>query len=317
MPGPVVVIPVAAGSADGARVDDLLAALAAHEPRVADVLIVDDQMPPRCWPGSDSGVGHPRVTVVPNPRRGRGIPTLGGTTAATLTGLAWAHAHRPGAWVLRLDADALVIGPFTEAIQAALRPDDGILGSCHRTCNGDVRDVRAIGAEVRRHTRAVWCWRRPPRRPWWVRPADRHVRSVLRQARAAGYRPGEHCIAAGCAISAPLIAALHGRGWLADPRRWLHARLGDDMVLGAMSRACGLALRDLHGVFGVMHRGVADNPAALRDRGFAIIHSLKNDPTWSEPQIRAFFAAARQRPGQPSFRSAATAPAGSGDEPRR
>jgi hypothetical protein len=298
VPGSVVVIPAAAGAVDGARVADLLVALAAHEPRATDVVIVDDERPERSW--SAAAPGRQRVTVIPNPRLGRGIPTLGGTTAATLAGLAWAHAHRPGAWVLRLDADALVIGPFVEALQKALRPGDGILGSCHRTCNGDARDVRAIATEVRRHTRPVWGWRRPPRRPWWVRPADRHIRSVLLQARAAGYRPGEHCLAAGCAISAPLIAALHARGWLRDPRRWLHARLGDDMVLGAMSRACGLALRDLHDVFGVTHRGLADSPSALRARGFAIIHSVKNDPAWSEEEVRAFFAAARGLPAAAS-----------------
>jgi hypothetical protein len=133
-----------------------------------------------------------------------------------------------------------------------------------------------------------------------VRPADRHVRAVFGAAAASGYRPGEHCIAAGCAISAPLIAALHARGWLDDPRRWLHARLGDDMVLGAMSRACGLALRDLHGVFGITHRGLPDAPDALRDRGFAIIHSVRNDRAWSEAEVRAFFARARGRPASSS-----------------
>ncbi len=174
-----------------------------------------------------------------------------------------------------------------------LAPGVGVLGSCHRTCNGDVRDVAAIGAEVRRHLRPVWAWRHPPRRPFWVRPADRHVRAVLRAATAAGYRPGEHCIAAGCAISPALVRALAARGWLADPRRWLHARLGDDMVLGAMARACGLTLEDLPAVFGLTHRGLPGPPQDLLDRHFAIIHSVKNDPAWTEAEVRGFFAAAR------------------------
>jgi hypothetical protein len=291
----VVAIPVAAGPVDHARVTDLLAALAAHEPRATDVLIVDDEggrrPAPRTW--APPAAGWPAPTVIANPRRGRGIPSLGGTAAATLAALAWCHAARPGAWVLRLDADALVIGPFADAVEAAMGPGDGILGSCHRTCNGDVRDVRHIGAEVARHRRAVWRWRRPPRRPWWVRPADRHVRDVLAQAARAGYVPGEHCIAAGCAVSPALSAALAARGWLADPTRWLGARLGDDMVLGAMARACGLALRDLPAVFGLAHRGLPDTPAGLQARGFAIIHSVKNDPAASEEQVRAFFASAR------------------------
>ncbi|WP_354699258.1 hypothetical protein DSM112329_04969 [Paraconexibacter sp. AEG42_29] len=297
----VVAIPVAAGTVDHARVADLLASIAAHEPRATDVLIVDDEggraPAPRSWPHPSSPSRPPgaafTVSVLPNPRRGRGIPSLGGTTAGTLAALAWAHARRPGAWVLRLDADALVIGPFADAIDAALQPGDGILGSCHRTCNGNVRDVGAIAAEVARHRRPVWAWRHPPRRPWWIRPADPHVRDVLRGAARSGYVPGEHCIAAGCAISPALVGALAARGWLDDPTRWLHARLGDDMVLGAMTRACGLALRDLPAVFGITHRGLPDSPPALRERGFAIIHSVKNDPASSEEQIRAFFAAAR------------------------
>lgn len=290
MRGPVVLIPVAAGATDGARVTDLLAALAFHEPAVRDVVMVDDSPVLRSF--ASAGLD---VTVLPNPRRGRGIPTLGGTTAATLCGLAWVAAHRPGAWVLRLDGDALVIGPFVADVERALAgaPRAGLLGSCHLTCNGDVRDVRAIGTEVRRHLRPVWAWRRPPRRPWWVRPADRHIRSVLQAATTAGYVPGEHCMAAGCVVSPALVHALEARGWLSDPRRWLGARLGDDMVLGAMTRACGLELRDLHTVFGVAHRGLADTPQRLAERDFAIIHSVKNDPAYAEDEIRAFFAAAR------------------------
>lgn len=289
----VVAIPVAAGAVDRARVADLLDALAVHEPRATDVLIVDDEggraPAPRTW---DAGP-RLRVTVLPNPRRGRGIPTLGGTTAGTLAALRWCAAERPGAWVLRLDADALVIGPFADRLERAFGPGDGILGSCHRTCNGDVRDVRAIGAEVAHHRRPVWAWRHPPRRPWWVRPADPLVRAVLADAARAGYLPGEHCIAAGCALTPALVHALDARGWLADPARWLRARLGDDMVLGAMTRACGLQLRDVPAVFGLAHRGLPDRPAALGARGFAIIHSVKNDPGSSEEEIRALFGAAR------------------------
>jgi hypothetical protein len=65
------------------------------------------------------------------------------------------------------------------------------------------------------------------------------------------------------------------------------------MVLGAMARACGLALRDLPAVFGLKHVGLADTPPRLLDRGFGVVHSTKNDPAWDEAAIRGFFAAAR------------------------
>lgn len=281
----VVAIPVGPAAAEAARVADLLDALRTHEPRARDVVLVDDAYGRRSWPAG--------VHVVRNPRRGRGIPTLGGTTAATLTALAWAHAERPGAWVLRLDTDALVLGPVADAVDAAWRPDDGILGSCHRHCSGAPRDVSAIAREVERHARPVWAWRTPPRKPWWVRPADPLIRGTILEALRRGYVPGEHCMAAGCAISAPLVRAMAARGWLADPRRWLHARLGDDMVLGIQARACGLALRDLHDVFGLQHVGLPAAPDELLDRGYAVVHSLKNDTRLGEDQLRAIFRAAR------------------------
>ncbi len=65
------------------------------------------------------------------------------------------------------------------------------------------------------------------------------------------------------------------------------------MVLGAMSRACGLTLVDLPAVFGLTHRGLPDTPQGLLERHFAIIHSVKNDPAWTEADVREFFAAAR------------------------
>jgi hypothetical protein len=285
MSGCVVAIPVGPSETDIERTRDLLAAIRAHEPRAERVVLVDDAPAPRSWPDG--------VAVVPNPRAGRGIGTLGGTCTATLAGLAWAHANARGAWVLRLDTDALVIGPFVEAIEAQWRPDDGVLGSCHRTCNGEVRDLSSWDFTVRRHAWPVWLWRHPPRRLRYVQPPVRVARQAVREALAKGYVPGEHCIAAGCAISATMLAAMAARGWLDEPRRWLNTRLGDDIMLGIMARALGLDLRDVHAVFGLKHVGLADTPQRLVERGFAVVHSVKNDPDHGEEDIRSFFAGLR------------------------
>jgi hypothetical protein len=263
----VVVIPAGSGEAQLGRVADLVGAIARHEPHApAAILVVDDEPPRRFAPGA---------TAIPNPRRGRGIGTLGGTCAATFAGLAWAHANHPGAWVLRLDTDAAVIGPYAERVEQRLQPGDGILGSCHITCNGDRRDVSAIAREVRRHARPVWAFAHPPRRPGYVRPAEPRTRAIIRAAQRAGYTPGEHCIAAGCAISPALIAAASARGWLDAPERYIEQRLGDDMLHGAMSRAAGLALRDATDIFGISHVGLPDTPDNLVRRGFAVVHSIK------------------------------------------
>jgi hypothetical protein len=263
----VVVIPAGPGEAQLGRVADLAGAIARHEPRApVAVLVVDDAPPRRFAQGT---------TVIPNPRRGRGIGTLGGTCAATFAGLAWAHANHPGAWVLRLDTDAAVIGAYAERVEERMRPDDGILGSCHITCNGERRDVSRIAREVRRHALSVWAFRHPPRRPRYVGPAEPRTRAIIRAARRHGYAPGEHCIAAGCAITPALIAAASARGWLDAPERYIDQRLGDDMLLGAMTRAAGLQLRDATDIFGISHVGLPDTPDNLVRRGFAVVHSVK------------------------------------------
>ncbi len=263
----VVVIPAGPGEAQLGRVADLVAAIARHEPHApAAILVVDDQPPRRFAAGT---------TVIPNPRRGRGIGTLGGTCAATFAGLAWAHANHPGAWVLRLDTDADIIGPYAQRVEDRLAPDDGIIGSCHITCNGQRRDVSAIAKEVRRHARPVWAFVHPPRRPGYVRRAEPRTRGIIRAAQQRGYVPGEHCIAAGCAITPALIGALSERGWLQRPEAYIDQRLGDDMLLGAMCRAAGLQLRDATDIFGIAHRGLPDTPENLVRRGFAVIHSVK------------------------------------------
>ncbi|HYF24920.1 MAG TPA: hypothetical protein VD931_04190 [Baekduia sp.] len=285
---PVVAIPVGPGPQETGRVADLLAALRHHEPAAGPVVLVDDAPGDRrSFPGE--------AVVLPNPRASRGIGTLGGTCTATLTALRWAHDHHPDAWVLRLDTDALVVGPVVARVEQALRehPGAGVLGSCHRTCNGDERDLSWWGPVVRKHGRRVWAWRRPPLPRRHVSPADPLVRAVVREALARGYRPGEHCMAAGCAISAPFVRSLAAAGRLDDPNRWLGTLFGDDVMLGAMARAAGFELLDLHAVFGLKHVGLAGSPPELAARGFGVVHSVKNDPVHDEAAIRAFFAARR------------------------
>ena len=288
LPGFVVVIPVGPSAAESERTLDLLDALRSHEPRARRVLLVDDAPQPREWPHD--------VSVIANPRFGRGIGTLGGTCAATLAALKWAHDRHPGWWVLRLDTDALVIGPVADRVEEAFarHPRAGILGSCHTTCNGEPRDIDLWDQMVRKHTRSWWLWRRPPRRGRFVMKAVPRVRDTVLAAMAAGYRPGEHCIAAGCAIRGELVTALERGGKLERPERWLRTFFGDDIMLGAMARAAGYELHDLHEVFGLKHVGLADEPERLLERGFGVIHSVKNDPDRPEDEIRAFFRARRE-----------------------
>lgn len=289
-------MPAGPGEREPARVRDLLDALRAWEPAAGPVLVVDDA----AQAGRSFGCAHRFVEVVANPRDGRGVGTFGGVCAATLLGLRWAAERRPGAAVLRLDADALVIGPFADRVRAALAADPraGVLGACERTPGGAPRDVSAWAAMVRRHAAPVWLWRAAPhvRQALWGRNAAvrREVRAGLR---APGYRPGAHCMAAACVVAPAMVRAMAAAGLLGDPLRWRDARIGDDVMLGLQAAALGFRLRGMVAdgePFGLRHVGLADTPQALIERGFAFVHSLKNDPHHDEADLRAFFAAARE-----------------------
>jgi hypothetical protein len=63
-----------------------------------------------------------------------------------------------------------------------------------------------------------------------------------------------------------------------------------------LTKAAGLDLFDAcrdGEPFGVRYKGLADAPARLLQRGFSIIHSVKNDVHFSESDIREYFRTLR------------------------
>jgi hypothetical protein len=292
----VVAVPVGPTRIDAVRGADLLDALMAYEPAARVVLIDDAHRADRDLDALAER--HPGVTLVRNPRDGRGPPTLGGLCVATVTALAWTRENAPGAWCLRLDTDALVIAPFARSVEAALGPGVGVAGSCDWTCNGDQRTWPGWARAVSQHARPVWLHRRPPRPGRHAQQAlvgrNAKVRREIRAALAGGYAPGRHCLGAGYAVSAELIAAMADAGMLEDPLRWRDTLIGDDVMIAVRAAGLGLELRDLNEVFGLYHVGLPDSPQRLAERGFAIVHSVRNDARFDEESIRAWFRVRRR-----------------------
>jgi hypothetical protein len=145
--------------------------------------------------------------------------------------------------------------------------------------------------------RGLGIGRRPARRGSYVHQAlvgrNGAVRNEIRAALAAGYLPGRHCLGGSYVTSAQMISAMAQAGMFDAPLRWLHTRIGDDVMMAVRAAALGFSLNELHRVFGMMHVGLPDSPQRLHERGFSIIHSVRNDPRWNEADIRAYFRAVR------------------------
>ena len=275
------------------RVADLIDSLGAYEPGPWRIVMVDDSgidrslatlfdLPRGC---SAVSVLHARPEESIHYRRGKGI------CSAVLT--AFAHIARNVAearFALKMDSDALIIAPFSEKIAGVIERnrDVGMLGAYTRTPNGEPRDFSA-------HASTLQAIYRPKGLLARFRPSPirRHIRTAIDN----GYRFAEQCIGGAYAVSDEFLRRMLAAGYLDNPMLWVTADCPEDVMVGMYTKAVGLRHMDFVGAgeaFGVRHQGLPDIPQRLLERGFSVIHSIKNDPRMNEAEIREFFRAHRR-----------------------
>lgn len=298
-----IVLPVGPEAHDVPRTADLVDALAAYAGVPFALVIVDDGVNPRPLLPQVAGVSGCAAVVLPHPRRvaingrlARYVRSKG-LCPAVLAGFAWVARHAPRIrFAMKLDTDSLVIAAFFERLAAFFehRPGIGMTGAFDRTPNGTRRDFGPHAPTVRRLYRLV-------RPSWWALwvTADGASRTLGEHVVAAvtnGYRFGEHCLGGGYAVSPELLRRMLARGYFDDPSLWIPIDCSEDVMMGMYTRAVGLRSANYvrpGEVFGVRYQGLPALPADLLARGYAVIHSVKNDPRMGEAEIRAFFR--RQR----------------------
>jgi len=292
------VVPVGPGRVEVERLTDLLDSLFHYEPDVASVVIVDDERDRIS--AATLTERSPRtcdVVVVPNPREPGRINRYGGLAAGVLTGFAAAFRNGGAAFVLKLDTDALVIAPFSQRVHAAFAADltVGQVGAYELTCSGEQLVSGGQARLVRRRAQVVQLMpdRFGRRRPFVAASGPYAVlRRRIRQARRLGYRYGYHCQGGGFAVSGEALSRLDEAGDLADVDRWIPTDVPDDVLMTILVHAVGLRPLGLNGLgdpFGVHWRGLPFPPPELVDRGYGIVHSVKNDRDVSESDVRAYF----------------------------
>jgi hypothetical protein len=205
-------------------------------------------------------------------------------------------------FVLRIDTDALIIAPFADRVGRVFsqNPGIGMMGSYLISPNGKPRG-REYWAELLRDMMSPWL--RGARRVrtgrhlptnLWGRPAV--LRSVIHQAVNRGYTLGESVLGGAYAISTRALGRLAENGFLNDPLLWLDTALVEDVMMSMLVMAAGMQLFGYAAngeVFGVIHKGLADAPEKLLERGYGIIHSVRNDERCTEEEVRDFFRSAR------------------------
>jgi len=284
------------------RVADLIESVRAYEGDPCHFVMVDDGQSDHALAQHFSVPDNWTPISVPHPRRqfperaakaqrGKGI------CASILQGLSWIGKNAPEArFTLKMDTDALVIGPFVEKLAGIIekRPNVGMIGAYNRTPSGTERDIS-------KNARTVESLYRPPTLMRRLRNAfssdefatiSRHIGAAVRN----GYRFGEHCLGGAYAVSRELLSRMNRDHYLDDPSLWLPIDCPEDVMVGIYTKAVGcdyLGYVGTNEVFGVRHKGLDDTPQRLVERGYSVIHAVKNDPTFGEDEIRLFFQTRR------------------------
>jgi len=298
-----VLVLIGPGAREEERLANLLESLWHFESAVSELVLVDDATPQRSF----SSLPHPpdcRVVVLPNPRKGEGDGWTGGLAAAMLAGLGWIAKNSACDFALKLDTDALVIAPFSAQIAEGFcaHKEAFLLGTCTKTPNRkyDLPEDFSTAPALKKLQRVFTVWRRTwrpwPRAQCTLFGRDRVRARLIRAAVRHGYRLGMHCQGGAYAVSAGGLRELDKRGIFDDPLLWIWTPCSEDIALTVSVFACGGQAVDLNGdgePFGVVSRGLPDTLERVVERGFSILHSVKDFEGWNEAETRAFFR--RQR----------------------
>lgn len=229
----------------------------------------------------------PDVTVIPAPAGAPG--GLGGLWVKIAAGYQHVLATRPFDVVLRLDADALMIGPGLGALAKAVFDADprvGMLGAYRTGPDGGERDWSPAARLLAREC----SWRgldRPSMR--------RTLRRLRDQATARGYLSGEHALGGAYLHSRAAVVAMSEKGWLELPVL-ARSHLGEDHIFALLTRAAGFTIKDFGGPgqpLALTWRGLPAAPGQLLSEGKLVTHSVRSWRGMPEAVVRATFAAAR------------------------
>lgn len=292
---------VGPGELESSRLRVVVTSLFQLEPDCRELVLIDDGMACSRQQVQDWVPDRCLLTILKNPRNGAGDGWADGIAVGMFAGLKHLSARDDLNFILRIDADSALFDRFSDRVAAKFKeqPECGLIGTYRKFPNGKERTKPGFMVErqvapyllarfLARLILETW-------KPALVLTALRR-RSVILAAVRRGYRKGEFVQGGGHAVSAAALRAAAARRLLDDPFLFFHTRVVDDVVLTIVCYAAGFFALDYNSpgeVFAVINTGLPDTPDALIRNGYAIAHSVKADPVWSESEIREIFSVHR------------------------
>jgi hypothetical protein len=213
----------------------------------------------------------------------------GGLWVKLAAGYQWLLDRYEPEMILRLDADALIIGAGIEELAAREFAKDrktGLLGAYRVSPDGTLRDWSWAARRFRVET-GIRGLRHPAGRA--------RLRDFIAQARQNAYVDGEHALGGSYIHSFDAAHAIHAKGWFRDTA-FATSKLGEDHLMGLVTVAAGYRIADFgrpEDPMALEWRHLPDHPDKLLANGKLVTHSVRAWEYLGEPEIRGIFRAAR------------------------
>jgi hypothetical protein len=213
----------------------------------------------------------------------------GGLWVKLTAGYRWVLERYEPRILLRLDADALMLGYGLEEKaeqEFEKNPAIGILGACRIGPDGGRRDPTWAARKLRRETGPVGLLHPD------CRTTLRRFRDLAQQH---GYVAGESALGGAYIHNYQAAVDMYNHGWLNQPSL-ASSNLGEDHIMSMITIAAGYELGEFSGPdhpMALKQRGLPAHPAELLAKGKLVTHSVRYWRDLAERQIRDLFAAAR------------------------
>jgi len=313
--GYALIVPVGAAPIELDRLADLIDAVGHFEPGLRYCVLLDNAPQPRRLERVVK-LRRGEVISLVNTHQGTGHVLLGALCTGVLAALLTIAQRGMPDYVLRLDSDAMVIGPFDRAVRCFIdrHSESGVIGAVGKTCRRDwpgygfesrvepslIRIARDEASLVRRFrwTSVVYKSSQNEMNATEVDALRSLVslRPHILRAIANGYSSLEYCQGGAYVLTPEFVRRMMQYGYLDSSADWSSMPVAEDVMIGMYARAVGLTVLDFSDAgepFGTHFRGLAYPPSELVLRRYSLVHSVRNNPDWSEQSIRSYFRAQR------------------------
>lgn len=278
MPEQRLVVVIPAGPRDD--VEDTLRSVVRYS-SPERIVVIDDTK------GRGIKFSHENLTILPAVVNSTRFSTYGQLFVSLCRAYRYVAENVDFDLLLRLDADALLIGPALPAAASARfaeSPRIGVLGAYRISPDGGIRDWTPAGRNIK-----AAAGLRGLRYPG--------ARTALRRllTDAVEYKLGEHVLGASVFYRRDIVQVMHERGYLDIPE-FVSLEFPEDHLFGLIAAATGFETADFSAPgdpMAVRWKGLPAAPADLIKNGKLVTHSVRSWQGMDERAIRDYFAAQR------------------------